>query len=308
MRALLFTVVVLAACATRAQGDVYVVMQTDAPAALPDVKIHDDIRAALAERSQNVKVAPSSQELRAGLQAAACNSSADVCAVAVGRALGGTHVIASRLENVDGSFTLELALHTLSAGTIVRHTQKSASVEDLRTWARIEALQFARLPLRGRLLVTDLPADAVVVVDGSDVLTVPMTAPAVLAVGAHQLEARINDGPVYQQQVTIDAEHTTTVRLCASGTSVSACTDTAPVVVDSGPTALLVTGIGGMVVGAAAIAFGGWAHVQALDRTVTATPRADHDTFKAMALAGYAVGGVVFAAGASAMVIAAVVE
>lgn len=306
MSKFLFAFAVFASCVAHAEGNAFVVMHTEGPAPA-EANLHADIQDVLRERGISVNLAPTAQELSTGLQAAACKSSSDVCAVAVGRALGGSRVIASRLDVLDGGFTAELALHDLVAGTIVRRTQKSASVDELRKWARIEALTFAGVPLRGRLTVSDLPAEAVVVIDGTDVVVMPMTKPLPLDVGEHQLEARLNDGPVHRQAFVIDAEHDVVIKLCATGADVRPCAATNAIEHDNTP--LFVAGVSGIVVGALAAGVGLGANIYAN------TPHPDLDdpvgafgTAKAVSLSGYIAGGAVLVAGAVAVAVAVVGE
>lgn len=306
MNKFLFAFAVFASCVAHAEGNTFVVMQTEG-SAVADANLHVAIQSALSERSVPVHLAPTAKELSTGLQAAACKSSSDVCAVAVGRALGGTRVVASRLEAVDGGFVGELALHDLTAGTIVRRTQKSASVEDLKTWARVEALTFAGLPLRGRLVVNDLPAEAVVVVDGNDVVVMPMAKPLPLDVGNHQLEARLNDGPVHRQAFLVEAERDVVVSLCVTAAEVHPCAEAGAV--ESATNPLFVAGVSGVVVGAIAVGVGVGANLYANSPHVDLDdPVGAFGTAKAVALSGYVAGGVVIVAGIVAVALAVVSE
>jgi hypothetical protein len=250
MQNFVFLLALVATSAARAE-DVYVIMHTDGPA---DGAVHDAIRSALADRGLPVKLAPTLQELASGLQATACTNDVDVCALAVGRALGGTHVIVSRATSKDGAAHLEMSFHDLHALTIVRHTQ-AGTHDELRRWARNESLTFAKLELRGTLLIAELGAGAMVLLDDGDVIAMPMAVPVALPVGVHQLEARIDDGPVYKQNITIEAQVETIVRLCANGSYVAPC-ESASAVTPAGPGALHVVGIVATAAGAVGIGVG----------------------------------------------------
>jgi hypothetical protein len=299
----LFAVVV--SCAARAE-DVYVVMHTTGEAS---TGLDNAIHAVLAERDMKVVVAPTANELASGLQAAACKSGPDVCALAVGRALGATRVIASSVTATDAGWAAELSFHDITTGVIVRRQVSGPRVDTVRS-VRIETLKYAGLPLKGRLLVNGLPEGALLLIDGADALVVPMTKPVMLTVGEHELQARFNDGPIYKQQVVVEGEQQVELALCATGSDIAPCTETAPRGT-VGPSPLFVAGVVGVGIGAAAIVVGVAANVLANERTFGTSAEEERQQFRTMstiATAAYISGGVLTAAGLAATIIGGVSE
>lgn len=298
MQKFVFLLALVATSAVRAE-DVYVVMHTDGVA---EGAVHDTIRSVLADRGLQVKLAPTPQELASGLQAAACTNDPDVCALAVGRALGGTHVIVSRATNKDGVAHLDVSLHDLQVLTIVRHAQ-AGTLDELRRWARIESLTFARQELRGTLRIADLGAGAMVLLDDGDVIAMPMATPVALPVGVHQLEARVDDGPVYKQSVAIEAEVERVVRLCATGSYVAPC-DSPSAVTASGPGVPQVVGIVATAAGVVGIGVG--VAMQLLSPTEQNIDT--RITEQRVGVGGYVAGAALIGVGVVSFVVAAVTE
>jgi hypothetical protein len=296
-----FLLALLATSAVHAQ-DVYVVMHT---AGAPDAGIHTDVNEALANRGVAVHLSPSPQELASGLQAQACRDDADVCALAVGRALGATRVVSSTAQRIESSFTLELALHELQSGVVVRRSLAADSLEDLRRLARIEVLTWARQEMRGRLLVTGLGANTVAVVDGNKPIVLPMKAPLPLAVGEHKIEARVDDGPAWSHTVSIDVERDVELALCATGSDIAVCASSG-VAPDRPP--LLAIGVATVVVGGVGMAVGAVANAFALMPATDGNERQTHSMLKAASMAGYIAGSTLVVVGAGFLVANAVVE
>jgi hypothetical protein len=302
MQKFLVFVAFLTSCAVRAQ-DVYVVMHTEEAA---KSGIDDAVYAALSERALKVAFAPTALELSTGLHAAACKSGHDVCALAVGRALGASRVIASTTTAASDSWTVALALHDIAAGVIVRREFTGSHAAATR-WARVEALTWAGQAPRGTLVVEGLPDGALLLIDATDALVVPMTKPAPLSVGEHELQARFNDGPVYQQRIVIVAEEQTTITLCPRGSDIAACAEVKPD--DVSP--LRVAGIVGVAVGVVAVAGGVVFNLLANDRTIDSSAEDEKQQFKTMstiAMASYVSGGALIVGGIAATIIGGVSE
>lgn len=300
----LFALVV--SCTARAE-DLYVVMHTAGEA---NTGLDDAIYAALHERDVKVALAPTANELASGLQAAACKSGPDVCALAVGRALGATRVIASSVvTTADAGWAAELSFHDITTGVIVRRQVSGPRGATVRS-ARIETLKYAGLPLKGWLLVNGLPAGALLLIDGADALVVPMTKPAMLTVGEHELQARFNDGPIYKQQIVVESEQQVDLKLCATGSDIAPCTELAPNG-DGAPSPLFVAGVVGIGVGTAALVVGVAANILANERTFGTSAEEERQQFRTMstiATAAYVSGGGLAVAGLAATIIGGVSE